>query len=317
MSGRMSEAGASADRRLVRPLRSRLIAIALTGNLIAFGAVVLLIAFRSTDLTWWLVRLPGLLALALAAAAISIQPSSTTRHRHHWLGWLAIAAVVLHVVLVTGLHAKFWDWLAPYLPPEIAFGFVGAVALLSTLVLQRSKRLRSRFGPVAMLRLHRPVGYVALGAAVAHVALIAGTPIYIVLVVVAGGIAVLVSSSAHLRDVRILAVVVALAVACVAIVYSAPVSQARLAGLRTSPIDSAGFLHAKHTTVTCVTCHHNFLDDTGKENCLNCHKRVSTDETMRIDRMFHAFCGECHRRESRIGEGKSGPIDDCSGCHTK
>ncbi|MGE0280809.1 MAG: cytochrome c3 family protein [Rhizobiaceae bacterium] len=261
--------------------------------------------------------MPGLVALALAAAAISIQPSPRTRRRHHWLGWLAIGAVVLHVVVVTGLHAKFWDWLAPYLPPEIAFGILAALALLSTLALQRSKRLRSYFGPVAMLRLHRPVGYIALGGAAAHVALIAGTPIYIVLLIVAGGIAVFMSSSAHLRDVRILAVVIALAVACMAIVYSAPVSQARLAGLRTTPIDSAGFLHAKHATVTCVTCHHNFLDDTGKENCLNCHKRVSTSETMRIDRMFHAFCGECHRRESRTGERKSGPIDDCSGCHTK
>jgi hypothetical protein len=313
----MREAATPADRRLVRPLRSRAIAVALTGNLVAFGSVALLVAFRSTDSAWWLIRLPGLLALMLAAAAISIQPSPTTRRRHHWLGWLAIGAVILHVVTVSGLHAKFWDWLAPYLPPEIGFGIVGAIALLSTLVLQRSKRLRSRFGPVTMLRLHRPVGYVALGAAAAHVALIAGTPGYIVLLVVAGAAAVFVSSFAHLRDVRILAVVVALAVACAAIVYSAPVGQARLAGLRTTPIDSAGFLHAKHARVTCVTCHHNFLDDTGKENCLNCHKRVSTDESMRIDRMFHAFCGECHRRESRVGERKSGPIDDCSGCHTK
>jgi len=313
----MSEAGTSADRRFVRPLRSRLVAVALTGNLVAFGVVLVLIALRSTDIAWWLIRLPGILALGLAAAAISIQPSPNTRRRHHWLGWLAIAAVVLHVVLAAGLHAKFWDWLALYLPPEIGFGIIAAMALLSTLVLQRSKRLRSRFGPVAMLRLHRPVGYVAVGAAAAHVALIAGTPLHIVLLILLGGIAVFVSALAHLRDVKILIVVVAFATACAAIVYSAPVSQARLAGLRTAPIDSAGFLHARHTTVTCVTCHHNFLDDTGKENCLNCHKRVSTDETMRIDRMFHAFCGECHRRESRRGEGKSGPIDDCSGCHTK
>jgi len=291
--------------------------MALTCLLIAFGAAVASIAFRSTDIAWWLVRLPGLLALLLTAAAISIQPSTATRRRHHWLGWVAVGAVVLHVVMATGLHAKFWDWLAPYMPLEIGFGLVAAVALLTTLLAQRSKRLRSSLGPVSMLRLHRPVGYVALAAAAAHVALIAGTPLYIVLVVAAGGLALGFSSLAHLRDARILAAVVALSVACAAIVYLAPVGQSRLAGLRTAPIDSAGFLHAKHTTVTCVTCHHNFLDDTGKENCLNCHKRVSTEETMRIDRMFHAFCGECHRRESRIGQGKSGPIDDCSGCHAK
>ena len=305
------------DRNHVRLSRSRIAAVALTANLIVFGAAILSIAFRSTDLGWWLVRLPGLLALVLAAAAISIQPSSTTQRKHHWLGWLTGGAVVLHIVFVIGLQTKFWAWLTPYLPLEIGFGIVAALVLLATPMLQRSRRLRLRFGPVSMLRLHRPVGYAALGAATAHVALIAGTPIYIVLLLVAGGIAVFISSFAHPRDVRFLAVVILLAAACAAIVYSAPVSQARLAGLRTTPIDSAGFLHKNHATVTCVTCHHNFLDHTGKENCLNCHKRVSTDETMRIDRMFHAFCGECHRRESRIGEGKSGPIDDCAGCHTK
>ncbi len=126
----MSEARASADRIPSRSLRSRIIVIALASNLVAFGAVVLSIAFRSTDFTWWLVRLPGLLALSLTAAAISIQPSSTTRRRHHWLGWLAVGAVVLHIVFATGLHAKFWDWLAPYLPLEIGFGIVAASCLV-------------------------------------------------------------------------------------------------------------------------------------------------------------------------------------------
>ena len=37
-------------------------------------------------------------------------------------------------------------------------------------------------------------------------------------------------------------------------------------------------------------------------------------ETLRIDRMFHAFCTDCHRRERAAGS-KSGPIDHCTGCH--
>lgn len=33
-----------------------------------------------------------------------------------------------------------------------------------------------------------------------------------------------------------------------------------------------------------------------------------------VDRMFHAFCSDCHRVEKQAGR-KSGPIDHCTSCH--
>ena len=93
-----------------------------------------------------------------------------------------------------------------------------------------------------------------------------------------------------------------------------PIASARLASMRSSPVDHAGFLHVDHGGISCTTCHHNFIDRTGKENCINCHKRLSTAETMRVDRMFHAFCGECHRQD-RLASRETGPADHCSGCH--
>jgi hypothetical protein len=93
-----------------------------------------------------------------------------------------------------------------------------------------------------------------------------------------------------------------------------PVAKQRLASLRTSPVDHARFAHADHGGFTCVACHHNFVDRTGTQNCITCHKQLTSSETMRVDRMFHAFCGDCHREE-RHARRDTGPIDHCMGCH--
>jgi len=133
-----------------------------------------------------------------------------------------------------------------------------------TFFVQRPRYMRQRIGLTTALQLHRPAGFVVVLAAAAHIALIAGTPRWIVLLACLAGVALFAGTLANRRETAIVFMAVSLAAACVAIVYIAPVAQARLAGLRSSPIDSAGFLHASHGTVTCVTCHHNFLDDTGK-----------------------------------------------------
>ncbi len=304
---------ASGGRAIDRPTVRRRLKYAFRVSLFFVAAIALLIVLRPTDLSWWLVRLPGLVALLAAAAAIVIQPSPRSGRWHHWLGWSAGAATLLHILLVAGLHPKFWDWLAASVPLEIVFGILAALAQALTFFVQRPRFLRQRIGLTPALQLHRPAGFAVVLAAAAHVALIAGTPTWIVVLACLAGTALFVGILANRREAAIVAVI-ALSVACAVFVAIAPMAEARLAGLRRSPIDSAGFLHASHSKVTCVTCHHNFLDDTGKENCLNCHKRVSLSEPMRIDRMFHAFCGECHRDERTAGH-KTGPIDDCSGCH--
>ena len=112
----------------------------------------------------------------------------------------------------------------------------------------------------------------------------------------------------------ILLVLPAILAAMIAALAVGPLAQARLSPLRLSPIDHARFLHDDHAGFVCTTCHHNFSDRTGKENCLSCHKRLSMSEAMRVDRLFHAFCSDCHRRESLAGR-KSGPLDHCTACH--
>jgi hypothetical protein len=270
------------------------------------------VALQPTDAIWWTVRVPGLAALLLAAAALACPPFPLKPAWHRWLGWLAAGGLGLHIVLAIGLEPELWQWLSSAIPVEIVFGLAGATALCLTLALRRSRTLRLRLGPFAALGLHRIAGIVGCTAGAAHVVLAAGAGIGPSLLLSGGIVAALASGLS--REGHVLAVVLLMMAAIAAVLTLGPLSEMRLASLRTSPIDHAGFLHADHTKVTCVTCHHNFVDQTGKENCLPCHKRLGRSETMRVDRMFHAFCGECHRDDKRAGRA-TGPIDDCMGCH--
>ncbi|MGO4838534.1 cytochrome c3 family protein, partial [Rhizobiaceae sp. 2RAB30] len=199
-------------------------------------------------------------------------------------------------------------------PVEIALGLAAAIALSMTLAVRRSRSLRLYAGPLATLGLHRIAGTVACVAAGAHVALVAGMPLTIVLFLACGVAVLLAAGMPTERHVAALLVTLAMGTGAAAALAAGPLSQARMASLRASPVDHAGFSHGDHRGIACTTCHHNFVDRTGNENCITCHKRLSVSEPMRVDRMFHAFCSECHRDEKAAGH-KTGPIDHCTGCH--
>jgi hypothetical protein len=278
------------------------------------AAALLALTLLPTDDWWWLVRLPGMLALLLAALALLIQPRPDSPPWHRPLGAIAIVAVSLHVLLVAAFEPAFWRWLTAAVPIEIVCGVAAALGLFATLAVRRSRNLRAGLGSPTALLLHRIAGFTVVVAASAHVALIAGTGVAIMGLVLMGTLLLL--AGALLPEKRKL-VLIALPVILCGIVMAlalGPLAQARLASLRSSPIDHAHFLHDDHTGFVCTTCHHNFTDRTGTENCITCHKALSTSESMRVDRLFHAFCTDCHRRESLAGH-KSGPLDHCTACH--
>lgn len=74
------------------------------------------------------------------------------------------------------------------------------------------------------------------------------------------------------------------------------------------------FPHEKHTTVDCVTCHHNFVDKTGVNSCLDCHRSSRPDLTQSAEATFHTFCRTCHTDLARTTD-KHGPTRACSTCH--
>jgi hypothetical protein len=74
------------------------------------------------------------------------------------------------------------------------------------------------------------------------------------------------------------------------------------------------FPHEKHTTVDCVTCHHNFIDKTGVGSCLECHRSSQPELTQSAEATFHTFCRDCHTDLAQTTD-KHGPTRACSACH--
>ena len=74
------------------------------------------------------------------------------------------------------------------------------------------------------------------------------------------------------------------------------------------------FPHEKHTTVDCVTCHHNFIDKTGVGSCLECHRSSQPNLTQSAEATFHTFCRTCHAELAQT-TAKHGPTRACSTCH--
>lgn len=280
--------------------------------MLAVGMAVLL--WQPTDAAWWAARLFGIAALMLTAGTLLVRPPSGQRPWHRVFGWAAVAALAGHVAITTGLQPVFWRWLTPAIPIEIVAGIVALLAFLVVLLVQRSGTLRRRLGPFSSLSVHRTAGYLLIAAACAHIALIAGMAVLTATALFAGLAFLLIEGLLRERHVLRLAATLALFVGAIAWLAMGSMAETRLADLRQAPIDHARFLHTDHTGLACAGCHHNFVDRTGKENCLTCHKRISVSEPLRVDRMFHAFCSDCHRADKRAGR-KFGPIDDCSGCH--
>ncbi|MGI6852944.1 cytochrome c3 family protein [Mesorhizobium sp. 1B3] len=283
-------------------------------GLMLLSAGTLLLVTQPTDHGWWATRLLGLAALMLVAGSLTLRPVAGRRAWHKIFGWAALVAIVAHVTVVAGFQPAFWRWLTPAIPVEILAGLAAALAFVATLAIQRSTTLRQCLGPFRSRRTHRVAGCLLAVAAGAHIALIAGMGLVAALIVLGGLAFLLASSFLHERHLAEPAVTLGLFIVAIAGLAGGPLVSPRLATLRQTPIDHARFLHTDHTGLSCTGCHHNFVDQGGNENCLTCHKRISVSETMRIDRLFHTFCSDCHRMDMREGK-KSGPADDCNGCH--
>jgi hypothetical protein len=79
----------------------------------------------------------------------------------------------------------------------------------------------------------------------------------------------------------------------------------------------AQFPHDKHTTVNCLTCHHNLIDNTGTGSCIDCHRnsRAALNHSSN-EATFHVFCRSCHVQLAQEGR-KHGPTRACASCHRR
>ncbi len=76
---------------------------------------------------------------------------------------------------------------------------------------------------------------------------------------------------------------------------------------------AVNFAHADHMDQNCVTCHHNFVDDTGTGMCFDCHK-TQTEVAPLIEEQFHDLCRNCHL-ENQLDGQDHGPTRQCIDCH--
>ena len=75
------------------------------------------------------------------------------------------------------------------------------------------------------------------------------------------------------------------------------------------------FAHADHRRQQCVTCHHNYQDDTGHGLCIDCH-RSDPEISSLLREQFHELCMGCHT-DTRLKSEHSGPLRSCAHCHTE
>ena len=79
------------------------------------------------------------------------------------------------------------------------------------------------------------------------------------------------------------------------------------------PMLPVAFVHADHTTINCVECHHDYVDDSGLGTCYACHK-ADPELARNMQQHYHDLCRGCHV-EKRHEEEKGGPLRVCSDCH--
>ena len=298
-----------------------------------------------TTLGWEISEALGF-AAALACLALcgcpvrprqSVPPVLLSPSRHEFLGWIALGAAALHVLVAVVADHTVLEYFKPTTP---LYQWAGIVALLALLVLVLSSLagLRRR-----LWRSHRnfqathiAVGCLALALLAAHVVTADRyTRGYarrmLFLAVAIGGIAMLlrhrrgtgaatheavaVRSFAFGRhSTFVVSVIVATALALTPLIAGRADVALREPLLRramTLPLD---FDHGKHTAVNCLACHHNYADGRGFDACIHCHRSERADLKVGIEARFHTFCFDCHRAPDAALVGH-GPVSGCVSCH--
>lgn len=80
-----------------------------------------------------------------------------------------------------------------------------------------------------------------------------------------------------------------------------------------TPLLPVTFAHKTHTSVSCVVCHHDFIDHSGQGLCFDCHK-THPDVAALVEEQFHELCWGCHVTKQKSGEDH-GPTRQCVSCH--
>jgi hypothetical protein len=104
------------------------------------------------------------------------------------------------------------------------------------------------------------------------------------------------------------------AVALIALLPATTAKQFLLEPVARPAAIQINFPHDLHTSVSCVICHHNYVDHTGTTACVECHRSSRTDLVQSSEATFHTFCRDCHTQLA-LDSHKHGPTRSCAACH--
>lgn len=104
------------------------------------------------------------------------------------------------------------------------------------------------------------------------------------------------------------------AVGLIALLPATTAKQFLLEPVTKPAVIALNFPHELHTSVSCVTCHHNYVDHTGTTACIECHRSSRTDLGRSSEQTFHTFCRDCHTQLA-LDRHEHGPTRSCAACH--
>lgn len=310
----------------------------------ALAAVIVLPAFvRRDDLAWELAQLAGYLSalgcLFLIGASLrprdSQPPKLLTLDQHKWLAWVSVALLGAHIGGTLLIDPHTVEYLKPSMPAYQLAGLLATLTLVlaSVTALARARRVlwkkSASFRAVHIL-LAALIGVLIFVHVVAtdRYATGSGRWLWTALTVLVlmlplqrvpqGTSRWPVAFRYHARQISF-----ALALGVIACLGLAAQSGERRAKLtletfvpraQSLPIE---FPHEQHGSVNCIACHHNFVDRSGVDNCVPCHRSERSDLRMGAQARFHAFCMDCHRNDELPVSDRDvhGPVSRCSACH--
>ena len=281
----------------------------------------------------------GLVCLLLCACPVrprdAVPPTLLSLRRHQLLGWAALILTVAHIGGLLLADHTVIEYLKTTSPLYQLAGIVASVLLL-VVVLSSLISVRRWWGS------HRGFQATHVTLSLLLVALIAahviatnrytgGIALRMLFVLVTIG-ALAMPLRARARNIAARAVgtgrqlvfgrhsawvacAVAIAVVAVAGLASGRVHESLREPVlhRATPLP-LDFPHDKHAAVNCLLCHHNYVDKTGLDTCIRCHRSQRTDLKEGAEARFHGFCFDCHRHPDAKFE-RHGPPSGCIACH--
>jgi DMSO/TMAO reductase YedYZ heme-binding membrane subunit len=257
--------------------------------------------------------------------------------RHEMLGWIALGAAVLHVLLAVASDQKVVEYLKLTAPLYQLMGIAALVVLLLLAVTSvagvRRRAWHSHRNFQATHIIFACLLAVLLGAHVITTGRYTGgygrRIVYVA--AAAGGIAILLRRRRCTRKATHEPVVtrrlafgrhstlIVGVIAAAMLSLGSLIPGRALVALREPLLPRAqtlplNFDHRKHTAINCLVCHHNYADGRGFDACIFCHRSARTDLKVGVEARFHDFCLNCHRHPGPTLP-RHGPVSGCTICH--